>query len=202
MIAALLPFRTALLFAALVLSLLDLRAIQADPVVQPRAASLLDRARVSERIFGLPGLSNVGRVASGVYRGAQPQPEGYATLKSMGIRTVINLRLLHSEREAVTAAGMKSIEIPMNTFKDLSPEKVKRVIGFIRDPANQPVFVHCAHGQDRTGIVVAAYRMEANGWSREDAIAEMQVFGFNDIWHELMEFVRKYPATAARKPSR
>lgn len=200
MIAALRPFRTALLFAALVLSLLDLRAIQADPVVQPRAASLLDRARVSERIFGLPGLSNVGRVASGVYRGAQPKPEGYATLSAMGIRTVINLRLLHSEREAVTAAGMKSIEIPMNTFKDVSPEKVKRVIGFIRDPANQPVFVHCAHGQDRTGIVVAAYRMEADGWSREDAIAEMQAFGFNDIWHELMEFVQKYPATASRKP--
>lgn len=200
MIAALRPFRTALLFAALVLSLLDLRAIQADPVVQPRAASLLDSARVSERIFGLPGLSNVGRVASGVYRGAQPKPEGYATLAAMGIRTVINLRLLHSEREAVTAAGMKSIEIPMNTFKDVSPEKVKRVIGFIRDPANQPVFVHCAHGQDRTGIVVAAYRMEADGWSREDAIAEMQAFGFNDIWHELMEFVQKYPATASRKP--
>lgn len=200
MIAALRPFRTALLFAALVLSLLDLRAIQADPVVQPRAASLLDRVRVSERIFGLPGLSNVGRVASGVYRGAQPKPEGYATLSAMGIRTVINLRLLHSEREAVTAAGMKSIEIPMNTFKDVSPEKVKRVIGFIRDPANQPVFVHCAHGQDRTGIVVAAYRMEADGWSREDAIAEMQAFGFNDIWHELMEFVQKYPATASRKP--
>ena len=200
MIAALRPFRTALLFAALVLSLLDLRAIQADPVVQPRAASLLDRVRVSERIFGLPGLSNVGRVASGVYRGAQPKPEGYATLSAMGIRTVINLRLLHSEREAVTAAGMKSIEIPMNTFKDVSPEKVKRVIGFIRDPANQPVFVHCAHGQDRTGIVVAAYRMEADGWSREDAIAEMQAFGFNDIWHELMEFVQKYPAPASRKP--
>lgn len=200
MIAALRPFRTALLFAALVLSLLDPRAIQADPVVQPRAASLLDRARVSERIFGLPGLSNVGRVASGVYRGAQPKPEGYPTLSAMGIRTVINLRLLHSEREAVTAAGMKSIEIPMNTFKDVSPEKVKRAIGFIRDPANQPVFVHCAHGQDRTGIVVAAYRMEADGWSREDAIAEMQAFGFNNIWHELMEFVQKYPATASRKP--
>jgi protein tyrosine/serine phosphatase len=186
--------------AALLLALLDPRAIQADPAVKPPAASLLDGTRVSERIFGLPGLSNVGRVAPGVYRGAQPKPDGYATLKAMGIRTIINLRLLHSEREAVTAAGMRSIEIPMNTFKDVNLEKVKRVIGFIRDPANQPVFVHCAHGQDRTGIVVAAYRMEADGWSREDAIAEMQAFGFNDIWHELMEFVRKYQATASRRP--
>lgn len=202
MIPPLLGLRTVGCGAALVLSLLNPRAVDADPSVHPRAASLLDRARVSERIFGLTGLSNVGRVAPDVYRGAQPKPEGYATLAAMGIRTVINLRLLHSEREAVTAAGMKSIEIPMNTFKDVNAEKVKRAIALLRDPANQPVFVHCAHGQDRTGIVVAAYRMEADGWSREDAIAEMQAFGFNDIWHELMEFVRKYPASAARKPAR
>lgn len=194
MIATAHPFRTALIGVALVLSLLFPRAVQA---VHP-----LDGARVSERVFGLPGLSNVGRVAPGVYRGAQPKPEGYATLAAMGIRTVVNLRLLHSEREAVTAAGMRSIEIPMNTFMDVNAEKVKKAVDLMRDPANQPVFVHCAHGQDRTGIVVAAYRMEADGWSREDAIAEMQAFGFNDIWHELMEFVRRYPATAARKPAR
>jgi protein tyrosine/serine phosphatase len=200
MIAALRPFRTALFFAALVLSLLDPRAIQADPAVKPPAASLLGGTRVSERIFGLPGLSNVGRVAPAVYRGAQPKPDGYATLKAMGIRTVVNFRLLHSEKEAVESAGMRSIEIPMDTFRDVNAEKVRRAIGLMRDPANQPVFVHCAHGQDRTGIVVAAYRMEADGWSREDAIAEMQAFGFNDIWHELMEFVRKYPATASRRP--
>ena len=63
--------------------------------------------RVSERLFGLPGLTNVGRVANGIFRGAQPKPEGYATLKAMGVRTVINLRSRHGEREAVEAAGMR-----------------------------------------------------------------------------------------------
>ncbi len=192
--------RIAGLGAAIFLAVLDPRGVQADPAVQPPAASPLDGSRVSERIFGLAGLSNVGRVAPALYRGAQPRPDGYATLKAMGIRTVVNLRLLHSEKKAVEAAGMRSIEIPMNTFKDVNAEKVREAIALMRNPANQPVFVHCAHGQDRTGIVVAAYRMEADGWSREDAIAEMQAFGFNDVWHELMEFVRKYPATASRKP--
>jgi hypothetical protein len=70
--------------------------------------SLPEGARISEKIFGLPGLSNVGRVSSGIYRGAQPEREGYATLKNMGIRTVVNLRSQHSEREEVKAAGMRS----------------------------------------------------------------------------------------------
>jgi len=61
--------------------------------------------RVSERLFGLPGLTCVGRVAPGIFRGAQPEPEGYATLKVMGVRTVINVRQRHGEREAVEAAG-------------------------------------------------------------------------------------------------
>lgn len=156
-----------------------------------RGGQLPQGARVSERLVGLPGLSNVGRIAPSIYRGAQPQPEGYQTLKTMGIRTVINLRLQHSERKAVEAAGMRSIEIPMQTTK-VNAETVRRVVALMKDPENQPVFVHCAHGQDRTGIVVATYRMEVDGWSNSEAEAEMQAFGFNDIWRALKAFVREY----------
>ncbi len=151
-------------------------------------------ARVSERLFGLRGLGNVGRVAPGVFRGAQPQPDGYATLKGMGIRTVINLRSRHGEARAVEAAGMRSIELPMNTFEDVDVETVRQAVALMADPANQPVFVHCAHGQDRTGVVVAVYRMDVDGWSEAVAEEEMQAFGFNDIWAQLMDFVRRYPA--------
>jgi len=55
-----------------------------------------------------------------------------------------------------------------------------------------PVFLHCRQGQDRTGIVVAAYRMKVDGWSLADAEAEMRSFGFHDIWMELKEFIREY----------
>jgi tyrosine-protein phosphatase SIW14 len=161
-----------------------------------RVSPLPQGVRVSERLLGLPGLSNVGRIAPAIFRGAQPRPEGYQALKTMGIRTVINLRLRHSERQAVEAAGMRSIEIPMQTTK-VNAETVRRVVALMTDPGNQPVFVHCAHGQDRTGIVVAVYRMEIDGWSNSEAEAEMQAFGFNDVWRALKAFVREYQAPGA-----
>ncbi len=165
----------------------------------PRAGAVLpDGACVSERLFGLPGLANVGRVAPGIFRGAQPRPEGYATLKAMGIRTVINLRSRHGEAEAVEAAGMRPVEIRMSTFEDVDLERVRKAVTLMADPANHPVFVHCAHGQDRTGVVVAVYRMDVEGWAAAAAEDEMQAFGFNDIWVQLKDFVRHYAAKPAR----
>ena len=149
--------------------------------------------RVSERLFGLPGLTSVGRVAPGIFRGAQPEPDGYATLKAMGIRTVINLRTRHGERKAVEAAGMRYVEIPMSFWKNVDPAVVRTALSAMTDPANQPVFVHCSRGKDRVGLVAAVYRMEVDGWSEAEAEAEMEAFGFHEIWSQLKEFVRRYP---------
>ena len=149
--------------------------------------------RVSERLFGLPGLTSVGRVAPGIFRGAQPTAEGYATLKAMGVRTVINLRTRHGERKAVEAAGMRYVETPMSFWKNVDPAVVRMALSAMTDPANQPVFIHCSRGVDRAGVVVAVYRMEVDGWSEAEAEAEMEAFGFHEIWSQLKEFVRRYP---------
>ncbi len=165
------------------------------PLSKSNAESLTglpDGAKVSERVFNLPGLSNVGRVTTVIYRGAQPQIEGYATLKKMGIKTVINLRTSKSEKKEVVSAGMRSVEIPLNVLKDVDIKKVNNILDMMADTDNQPVYVHCRQGQDRTGIVIAAYRMKVEGWSLKEAEAEMQSFGFNDIWRELKEFIRNY----------
>ncbi len=165
---------------------------------QDRATTLPESVRISERLLGLPGLSNVGRVAPGVIRGAQPSPGGYATLKALGIRTVINLRSRHGEKEPVEAEGLRYLEIPIRISERVDDRAVRRAVAALRDPANLPAFVHCAFGKDRTGIVVAVYRMEAEGWSNETAEAEMRAFGFNDVWRHLLSYVRRYtPGEAA-----
>ncbi len=157
-------------------------------------------ARCSEHIYGnLPGLSNVGRVSPGVFRGAQPTKEGYATLKMMGVKTVINLRTSMSEKKPVEAAGMRSIEVPIEMSRNGLKEKVDRVVALMADPANQPVFVHCRQGRDRTGIVVAAYRMKMQGWPLADAETEMQAFSFNDIWVHFKHFIGEYGKQLAKK---
>ena len=146
----------------------------------------------SEHLYNLPGLGNAGRVAPGVYRGAQPGPEGYATLKRLGIKTVIDLRTTENERAQVEAAGMKAIAVPIEMTRKGLKEKVDHVVALMANPANQPVYVHCRHGQDRTGVVVAAYRMTLDNWSEKDAEAEMQAFGFNDVWVNFKKFIRSY----------
>ena len=156
------------------------------------SAALPESTHSSERLYNLPGLSNVGRVAPGVLRGAQPGKAGYATLKAMGVRTVIDMRTSESEKAHVEEAGMRAIAIPIEMTRDGLKEKVDRVVALMADPANQPVYVHCRHGQDRTGIVVAAYRMKQQGWSLADAETEMQAFGFNDVWVNFKRFIRQY----------
>ncbi|NVN89830.1 MAG: tyrosine-protein phosphatase [Desulfuromonadales bacterium] len=156
-------------------------------------------ARISERIYSLPGLDNAGRVAPGVFRGAQPGTGGYATLKAMGIRTVIDMRTTESEKQQVEAAGMKAIVVPIEMNRNGLREKVDRVVALMADPANQPVYVHCRHGQDRTGIVVAAFRMKQQCWSLADAEAEMQAYGFNDVWVNFKKFIRQYGAQIEKK---
>jgi tyrosine-protein phosphatase SIW14 len=149
---------------------------------------------VSEHLFGLSGLTNVGRIAPGIYRGAQPVGNGYTTLKKMGIRTVINLRTTESEKKKVEAAGMRSVEIPLGMFNNGDKNKVDKVVAIMADPANRPVFVHCRQGRDRTGIVVAAYRMKIERWPLTLAEAEMESFGFNDVWVNFRRFLHRYAA--------
>jgi protein tyrosine/serine phosphatase len=93
---------------------------------------------------------------------------------------------------------MRSIEIPISTTSNIDPNAVKRALSAITDPANQPVFLHCAQGRDRTGVVVAIYRMEINDWSNAEAEAEMQTFGFHDAWIQMKHFVRSYRADAGK----
>ena len=156
--------------------------------------------RSSEHLYNLPGLGNVGKVAPGIYRGEQPGAAGYATLKRLGVRTVIDLRTSESEKTQVEAAGMKAIAVPIEMTRKGLKEKVDQVVTLMADPANQPVYVHCRHGQDRTGIVVAAYRMTQDNWSLKDAEAEMQAFGFNDVWVNFKKFIRSYNVPETKTP--
>jgi tyrosine-protein phosphatase SIW14 len=165
----------------------------------PQKSAVQKEGRSSIHLFSLPGLKNVGKVAPGIYRGALPEPEGYNTLKEMGIKTVLDLRAGEDEKEPVEKAGMKSIEIPISFITKMSDEEAKKVLAVITATENHPIFIHCRQGQDRTGVVVALYRMEIEGWSNAEAEEEMESFGFNGIWICLKNFVREYKRTNTAK---
>jgi protein tyrosine/serine phosphatase len=144
--------------------------------------------RESVHLFGLPGLVNVGRVNEWVYRGADPEPiEGYKSLAGLGVKTVPNLS---TERD-VEAYGITEIYKPMRFFRDVDPSMVYNLVTLLCHTKLLPIYVHCAQGRDRTGMVIACFRIEG-GWSTEDAIAEMDSFGFHYVWTHFLEFVQGY----------
>ena len=159
--------------------------------------------RHAPRLPTEPGLRNVARVSPTLYRGGQPTAEGYQKLKAMGVRTIINLRRFHSSRDAAEAAGLNYVAIPLHASLGSTPpneDEVRRFFETVLDPDQQPVYVHCKRGADRTGVMSALYRIECEGWSPEDAIDEMQAFGYADIFVDLIAFVRRYQPRGFDEP--
>ncbi len=147
-----------------------------------------------------PGLPNLFRVSDHYYRGAQPTAAGFQQLSKMGVRTDVNLRSMHSDTDKL---GSVPIAYQHISFKAWHPEHddVVRFLKIVTNPANQPVFVHCQHGADRTGMMTAVYRIVVQGWSKDDALDEMTQggFGYHPIWRDLVDFVRKMDVEALRR---
>ena len=152
-----------------------------------------------------PGLPNFHKVSGDLYRGAQPTPEGFRELKRLGIRTVVNLRALRSDRDELEDAGAAAAGLALEhiSFKawHAEDEDVVRFLKIATDQAKTPVFVHCQHGADRTGTMCAIYRMAVQGWSREDAIREMTEggFGYHSIWKNLISYLQALDVEKLRR---
>jgi len=134
-----------------------------------------------------PGLPNLFKVTEDLYRGAQPTPEGFRQLKAMGIKTIINLRSLHSDLPLMGSLGFYYNSIPTNAW-DVDEEEIVQFLSIATDQNRTPVFVHCQHGSDRTGVMCAVYRMAVCGWNKDEAIEEMTNggFGFHKVWKNLI----------------
>ena len=158
---------------------------------QRQAETIHAQNKWAERIE-LPGLPNLHKVSDDLYRGAQPTAEGMKQLKKLGIKTVINLRSLHSDHNEIKDTELAYEHINMTTW-NTEDKDVVRFMQIATDSNRTPVFVHCQHGADRTGTMCAIYRIAVQGWSKDNAVEEMTKggFGFHSIWQNLPEYVRK-----------
>jgi len=136
------------------------------------------------------GVINFAKVSDALWRGAQPTAEGFKALEKMGVRTVVSFRHDHDDRELMKGTRLQYLRIPSRAYRPTEANLV-RFLKVVEDPANWPVYIHCAQGRDRTGYNAAAYRMMVQGWAAEDAIREMDTFRFNKIWFGNPGFLRK-----------
>jgi tyrosine-protein phosphatase SIW14 len=157
-------------------------------------------------------LPNFLRVNERLYRGGQPTEEGLRRLAAMGVRTVVNLRARdeHARREGeqARALGLSYFNLPVERIGRPRAERVAEVLAVVNAPENQPVFVHCQRGSDRTGTIVAAYRVAHDGWTAAEATREARRHGLRFWQRGMRDFVHDYerdlrgtrataPATAA-----
>lgn len=163
------------------------------------AANLVRDAQAqadSGRIWAEPahceGVPNFHRLWPGLYRGAQPTADGMRNLKAMGVRTIVNLRDLHCDLDQIGLTGLAYERLYVSPLNPQDRE-VARFLQIATDPARQPVFVHCRYGADRVGLMCAAYRVVAEGWTKEQAIAEWTRggFGFHQNCWNLVKYFRK-----------
>lgn len=141
------------------------------------------------------GLLNFAEVSPNLFRGGQPGVDGLEALRKIGVSIVIDMRGTKSSHEelAVRKLGMEYIAIPWHCPFP-SDAIFARFLKVIHEHPKEKVFVHCRLGDDRTGMAIAAYRMANEGWSADEALKEMEEFGFTGKHHLIcptLEFYEK-----------
>jgi tyrosine-protein phosphatase SIW14 len=166
--------------------------------------STLTRSLLAILVFSLPalakpsveGIGNFYQVDEHVYRGAQPTPEGFKYLAKLGVKTVLDLResggRSAEEAQLVTALGMHYVNIPMTGLTAPTDAETKRILALLEDANSGGVFVHCMRGADRTGAVIAAYRIDYHHWDSPRALKEAMSCGMSFFQLPRQSYIRNF----------
>ena len=108
-----------------------------------------------------------------LYRGPQPGENDFLQIRKKGIHTVINFRhepkWIEWERGKVEALGMKYVSLPWSITKSVKPELLDQFFEVLDDPKNRPIFFHCHHGRDRSGVMATLAFMRYEKLSESQA---------------------------------
>ena len=157
-------------------------------------------------------LPNFHEVHTFLFRGGEPNEAGMKKLKEMGVATVIDLRapseMKMDERSSAQKLGMTYIDLVMDSHaptekqvKELMSELDKAKQLSEKGEKNQKVFVHCAHGSDRTGCMIGIWRVTRDNWDYPTTYQEMRKYYFTPKFTRLSGAVEQYAASAHMEPA-
>ncbi|HCT30793.1 MAG TPA: protein tyrosine phosphatase [Bacteroidales bacterium] len=135
-------------------------------------------------------LMNLFKVSDDIYRSEQPDKDDFLELSRIGIKSVLNLRTTKTDDEAIGKLPIKPYLVAMNAGS-VSDKDIIAALKIIKS-APKPMLIHCRHGSDRTGVVVAMYRIVFQGWSKEAALDELLHggFGFHEYYKNIPEYIK------------
>lgn len=148
------------------------------------------------------GILNFGKVNDHLYRGAQPDANGIANLKKLGVVMIINLRtseeMRETERIEAASNSLLYTNIPLRGMSRPSDRDIGRILSIIENSPG-PVFVHCEHGCDRTGTVIACYRIQHDGSDVKAAIEEADHYGMSGLERGMRAYVAEFAHKKAKE---
>lgn len=146
------------------------------PPTQEEAPAVADTCVVE-------GVQNLYRISPELYRSGQPTPQGFTNLQEMGIRSILNMREYHKDERKARHTNLTLLSYPV-AAGEVTEADVENCLRMMKS-APKPIVIHCWHGSDRTGIIVAAYRIIYEGWSVAQAEAEFRMarYGHHDFWY-------------------
>jgi protein tyrosine/serine phosphatase len=157
-------------------------------------------------------LPHFSQVSEGIFRGARPSLQNFPLLTNYKVKTVIDLQggdaklpifgwvmddfepgekpsMIAKERRLSHQLGMQFVNYPLSSIKNVDAKEdlwIREALTVMSDPLNQPVFIHCEHGNDRTGLIIALYRVFVQGWSANEAHAEMMEMGHGSLGSQIL----------------
>ncbi len=150
------------------------------------------KTRVIGRKLEEKGVPNFGEVTPTLYRGGLLNSTGLKALAKMGVKIVVDVRSNNkAEKEKVESAGMEYVSIPWHCPWPRD-EVFAKFLKVLQENKGKKVFVHCRLGDDRTGMMIAAYRMAEEGWNADEAMNEMETFGFTREHHYICPGLASY----------
>lgn len=146
-------------------------------------------------------VENLHRLSDTLYRSAQPRSRNVPALAGIGIRTVVSLRAFNGDERRFADSGIALVRFRINTWDIDDAEVARAVATMVEAQRHGPMLIHCWHGADRTGVVCAAYRMIVEGWSKQDARAEMfdGDFGYHAVWRNIPAYIDRFDIEAMRR---
>jgi tyrosine-protein phosphatase SIW14 len=153
----------------------------------------------------LRGLPNFGRVTENLYRGGQPAADGFKELHAMGVGIVVDFREepteMATEKREVESLGMKSVRIPWNASHEPSSAQIVEFLDLVRANPDTKLFVHCRRGADRTGVMIAAYRIAVEHKTVAEAVSEMRRYHYDWLFRpQLKRYIESLPGLLQTDP--
>lgn len=137
-------------------------------------------------------VDNFYQVSGDLYRSGQPGAPQMKELEQRGIKSILNLRNFHTDDAEAKGTTLNLYHVPMEAGRFTEPQLIS-ALKIMKD-APKPMVVHCWHGSDRTGLMVAMYRMVFQDWPKDAALAELKQpeFGYHQwAYYNIIQYIEK-----------